>query len=1058
MAQSNGRVKPKQQRTPPRSAVARSNASRQKPTIWKRTISITTRLLTCATPKICTPYLTIRGHISPVLQPYYAAYAEPYVDRTRPYVKSVDDKIISPAYAFGKQSYDTYGAPRIASAQQYGIDEWQKTILPRVAAAKDAVNKNYELTFAPLIERASAVGYPYYAVGRDGLLQTYHSSILPAYEFTKPYATNAYQSGHKFAVDVGIPNAQWAWGTVVVLFDRTIWPRVRILYGENVEPQLVRIGERLGRYRDGKRVKSATKGFESSTRSTSTASKISSIVASASVQNAKKSAGKSVSTSVGSSAGSASLTPEEAIERARDELASDLKGWQNKFAAAADTGADDLEVRVTEIVNTQISRQVDGLGKALIVELEETMKSEVQSLKKKIISIVKRLSEHPEQAALDKADDELSAATRAAGLAIRGKAQALRTWKQKYERESDALIGAAAAKTLRVIDEIRDLGLQELGMKWAWMDGVTYKDWTKYHELRETFNGWRNEVALIPRDHKDLSKIADAGNDLEEKGMKIAENAAKELARLKDVGKWKIQTQDTSDDFSSKYTPPVAVNAGRAAREKVQEASEAILGTSQGTAESVTSRAAEQVRSAASSASSQLSAAGDAVQERINDASAAVLGTSQGTAESLTSLISEQAKSAASSASSQISAAGGVVQEKLDEASAAILGTSQGTAESLTSVAADQAKSAASSASSHISVAGDAVQEKLSEASAAILGTSQGTAESLTSVAVEQAKSAASSASSQISVAGDVVQDKFNDASAAILGTPQGTVESLTSRAAKEVRSAASSASSQVAGIKAGHAVQEKIKDASEAILGTSQGTIESISSVATEQVKSAVASASSAGSAASSAVVSAFTPPPSLEEIFDAASLKVNAAVDAASAQIYGTSKGTYEKATSAAAEKYNSAQTAASEAIYGTQTGYAESAQSQILDAASSAQSAISVAFYGSQTGTLESISSNAASVYSAASSSLSDQASSVSSAASSAIYGPEQGTLESAQSRLSTAVESAKARLAAFAGDVGDGTQQAVQKVQEGVESLASEAADTASSVTAKVKDEL
>ncbi len=49
----------------------------------------------------------------------------------------------------------------------------------------------------------------------------------------------------------------WGGTSVVAFFDRTLWPSMRILYGENVEPQLVRISERLGRYRDGKKVKAA---------------------------------------------------------------------------------------------------------------------------------------------------------------------------------------------------------------------------------------------------------------------------------------------------------------------------------------------------------------------------------------------------------------------------------------------------------------------------------------------------------------------------------------------------------------------------------------------------------------------------------------------------------------------------------------------------------------------------------------------------------------------------------------------------------------------------------
>jgi hypothetical protein len=58
-----------------------------------------------------------------------------------------------------------------------------------------------------------------------------------------------------FAFNTAIPYSQWAWTTTTVFLDRTVWPKLRILYGENVEPQLVRIGERLGRYRDGKKLK-----------------------------------------------------------------------------------------------------------------------------------------------------------------------------------------------------------------------------------------------------------------------------------------------------------------------------------------------------------------------------------------------------------------------------------------------------------------------------------------------------------------------------------------------------------------------------------------------------------------------------------------------------------------------------------------------------------------------------------------------------------------------------------------------------------------------------------
>ena len=61
--------------------------------------------------------------------------------------------------------------------------------------------------------------------------------------------------GQSFVLDTGLPYTQWAWTSTAAFVNRTLWPRLTILYGENVEPQLVRISERLGRYRDGKKAK-----------------------------------------------------------------------------------------------------------------------------------------------------------------------------------------------------------------------------------------------------------------------------------------------------------------------------------------------------------------------------------------------------------------------------------------------------------------------------------------------------------------------------------------------------------------------------------------------------------------------------------------------------------------------------------------------------------------------------------------------------------------------------------------------------------------------------------
>lgn len=81
-------------------------------------------------------------------------------------------------------------------------------------------------------------------------------------------------------------------------------------------------------------------------------------------------------------------------------------------------------------------------------------------------------------------------------------------------------------------------------------------------------------------------------------------------------------------------------------------------------------------------------------------------------------------------------------------------------------------------------------------------------------------------------------------------------------------------------------------------------------------QVASSASSYASDVYASATAVVgSVFTPPPALESILDSAFLRVNAAVEAASVQIYGPSKGKYEEATSSAASAYSAAQSVVSE-----------------------------------------------------------------------------------------------------------------------------------------------
>ena len=206
---------------------------------------------------ICKPYLTLRSYVSPYVGPYYEQYVSPYTEAAQPYVKRLESDIVAPAVELGKRSYTDYVAPRVDRARTYSSDQWEKSLKPHIQTAQNQVNAQYSASVAPHLGKVSSAAAPYYSAGKDNVLQTYNQHVLPAYVSSLPYAEKAYGVINGAVVETGYPYARQAWLSSVEFLNRTLWPQVRILYGENVEPQLVRISERLGRYRDGQKLRAA---------------------------------------------------------------------------------------------------------------------------------------------------------------------------------------------------------------------------------------------------------------------------------------------------------------------------------------------------------------------------------------------------------------------------------------------------------------------------------------------------------------------------------------------------------------------------------------------------------------------------------------------------------------------------------------------------------------------------------------------------------------------------------------------------------------------------------
>ncbi|KAI0481800.1 hypothetical protein F4859DRAFT_436005 [Xylaria cf. heliscus] len=533
-------------------------------------------------PKICKPYFQIKQAVAPHVSPYYDVYAAPYVDLARPYYNTLDRNVITPGRAYAVK----YGGPRVAQARAFGYSQWEKSVQPQILKYQVLAWAQYDHAISPYVDKAATGVAPYYDIARTNALQTYHEILVPAYTFVQPYATQGYDVAYGLTKNTVIPSTVWAWNKTYAFLDSAVWPHVRDVYVLKVEPQLVRIGERLGRYKE-KKPKSVVEEIESIVPKSTFVKPTSSISSTAFSSTAEPTQTASrtpdteqshkpeVHPDTQSKPNEKPKTKEEIRELAAKTVAEDLELWQGKFTQVAEEGASEIEDRVDDISLRMVEHHANAMGKSLIKQLEETVHSELESLKKTIIDILERSKGDSEGI-----DGLVATAVRGAGLEIKNKAQNIRDWRHSYEQETEIAVTKAAEEHFSILEQTRDLALQKIGMKWAWMDGVTYKDWQKYHQLRARFDEWIEDLKNLVTTHPGLIAAQTAGTDIEDEGMAIAHEAAMELVRLKQVAVWKATAEDFTDDFDS-TTMELAAKAAEeriaAAAESARLAAEAIV-------------------------------------------------------------------------------------------------------------------------------------------------------------------------------------------------------------------------------------------------------------------------------------------------------------------------------------------------------------------------------------------------------------------------------------------------------------------------------------------------
>ncbi|PYH45864.1 uncharacterized protein BP01DRAFT_397696 [Aspergillus saccharolyticus JOP 1030-1] len=484
-------------------------------------------------PRVCKPYLIARSHVEPHITPYYNAYGAPYIEMARPYVHIVDEKVYTPTSRVVRRGYESYGVPALNKAQIYGQEQWEVQVVPHLNAVKDKVTTLYISEVYPYIQRAEEVVIPPYRKASGAVRSVCVDYLLPFGAKYQPFIGKTYTSGQQILTTTILPNAQSSWSNTIQFIRGTLWPKIASLYWENVEPQLVKIGERLASYREGKGPRNIVDEANATQYETVTTSSRTEVPPP-----------------------QPTLSAEEQTAQKRERIESDLRLWQEKFSAAAENGLESLEEHLQGMVNDYLSGETLVYGEELVTGLGAVVENEILALKHHINTLAESLPYENLPKAEKAAQEELLRNVKEAAISIRGRAHALREWRNSFENELMWRVHAAVNSTLDVLNNVRDLGFQEVGIRWASMDGITYKDWARYHALKAEMEDWKEQFVTYGTQHAKLEEAISAAEEVLSRGMDIAENAAKELARLREVGKWKISAREASDNFDMRNDPP----------------------------------------------------------------------------------------------------------------------------------------------------------------------------------------------------------------------------------------------------------------------------------------------------------------------------------------------------------------------------------------------------------------------------------------------------------------------------------------------------------------------
>ncbi|KAK9237034.1 hypothetical protein V1525DRAFT_361545 [Lipomyces kononenkoae] len=449
--------------------------------------------------------------------PFYSSKIAPYAE---------------PAFETMQKSYQAYAQPLLERAASATRSQYDAYGAPYVANLENAIRDQYDDKARAHVEKIMGVAS-----------HVYNDNLIPLWEDSQPYITQAQRRAnavavyskqvisrqvrpvvHKLAAK-GSELAKILWARIVKYYKEVIVVRSLQLYFDHVEPAILRVRDRIFL----KAVSEDDAEYDDNNEEDEEGvSKDEEDITSVFTSTITKTVSRTIISSTGSSYpdDTAKETPEitppvqpidPEVAEHQLEIERDIISWTAKFRTAGKNAVSKFSIEIESLFSSAQEPLVQT-AEANLLRAQGDIESIFVAANSAQFPVIMELL-------AAKADVVRAQAVEAANSVLRD-AESIRT------------------STLDIFKTVTDIGLQELGRKWAFMEDITWEDWKEYRTLKSMADDFSQIIVEIPIDDNIVRKFL-AGFDesiarwmaqVEEKVSKIQEEASLNESTEEGVG------------------------------------------------------------------------------------------------------------------------------------------------------------------------------------------------------------------------------------------------------------------------------------------------------------------------------------------------------------------------------------------------------------------------------------------------------------------------------------------------------------------------------------------